>query len=65
MANDNPLTRVQSGKILAGVCTGIAVKYDLDPVLVRVFFVLGGLMGGPAILAYIVCLVVMPSDPNA
>ena len=48
---------------IAGVCAGIAEYFDIDPVIVRLAFVLFTLAGGVGILAYIVLAVVLPEEP--
>lgn len=58
------LMRRHEGKILGGVCTGIAAYFGVDPVLVRVGFVLAGILGGGAgIVIYLVMWLVMPMAP--
>jgi phage shock protein PspC (stress-responsive transcriptional regulator) len=55
------LTRRPEGKILGGVCTGIAAFTGTDPVLVRVGFVLAAILGGgTGVLIYLVMWLVMP-----
>ena len=54
------LRRSTSDRVLGGVCAGIADYYELDPVLVRVAFVLLAFLGGPVILLYIILLLVIP-----
>jgi phage shock protein PspC (stress-responsive transcriptional regulator) len=56
------LTRLREGKMLAGVCTGIARYFDVDPVLVRVGFAVGTLFSGAGFLLYIACWVLMPQE---
>jgi len=51
--------------MLAGVCTGIAKNLDVDPVLVRVGFILGAFANGVGILAYILLWVLVPQRPYA
>jgi len=59
------LTRRPEGKILGGVCTGLAAFTGVDPVLVRVGFVLAAILGGgTGVLAYIVLWLVMPMAPE-
>lgn len=53
------LTRPQGGKIIAGVCAGIADHYGWSRGTVRLLFVLFGLFGAGEI-AYIVLWIVMP-----
>lgn len=58
------LYRIEEGKILCGVCGGIAEYFNLDPVLVRLGFVLFTGMGGTALLVYLVGAVIMPSKSD-
>lgn len=62
MSNGKKLERSVSDKQVAGVCAGLARYFDLDPVLMRVIFVLLALAGGPGILIYIILWVVMPEE---
>jgi len=56
------LYRSMKDKMIAGVCSGLAVYFNLDPVLMRVIFVALALMGGPGILLYIILWIVMPEE---
>jgi len=60
----NPLTRTwyrsRDGKMLAGVCTGLAEQFGISVTILRLAFVLGTLIGGPGLIIYIVLWVVMP-----
>lgn len=58
------LYRSRKERILGGVCGGIAEYFGLDPVLVRVVAVLLILVGGGAILAYIVAWILIPEEPG-
>ncbi len=44
---------------IAGVCTGIAEYFDIDPVIVRLIFLVSIFWGG-GIIAYIVAWVIVP-----
>ncbi len=57
------LYKVEQGKMLAGVCAGVARYFGIDPTLVRVIWVLLSCAGGSGILAYIICALVMPQVP--
>lgn len=50
-------------KKLAGVCSGIANYFGIDPTIVRLIFALFTLFVGYGIMTYIVCCIMMPSDP--
>jgi phage shock protein C len=56
------LQRSTTNKMIAGVCGGLAVYFNLDPVLMRVIFVALALAGGPGVVLYIILWVVMPED---
>ncbi len=55
------LYRIYEGKMIAGVCTGLAAYFNIDVVVVRVVFILLTLLTqGAGIIAYIVLLVIVP-----
>jgi len=56
------LTRPRNGRIVAGVCAGLARRFDLSPTVVRVLFVLSMLLPGPQILIYAVLWLVLPGE---
>jgi phage shock protein PspC (stress-responsive transcriptional regulator) len=57
----NNFYRVNEGKMLAGVCTGLSYYFDLDVTLIRLLWVFGTLAsGGLGILAYIIAIIVFP-----
>ena len=51
-------------KMLAGVCSGIADYFDIDPTLVRLGWVLFSLLGGSGLLAYIIAAIIIPDAPK-
>jgi len=53
------LTRSETDKRLAGVCGGLAEYFGVDPILIRIAFVVLAVMG-PGILLYVVLWIVMP-----
>ena len=55
------LYRVEDGKMLCGVCGGIAEYFNVDPTLIRLGFALFCLAGGSGILAYIIAAMIMPT----
>jgi phage shock protein PspC (stress-responsive transcriptional regulator) len=58
------LYRSGNDKILGGVCGGIAEYLGVDPVLIRILWVLGTLAWGFGILLYIIFWIIMPRNPN-
>jgi len=47
-----------------GVCGGMAEYANMDPVLIRVLWVIFTLLGGSGILAYVICWIIIPENPN-
>jgi phage shock protein C len=54
------LTRSTSEKMLAGVCGGLGEYFIIDPVIVRLVFVLTTMTSGMGIPVYLVLAIVMP-----
>jgi phage shock protein PspC (stress-responsive transcriptional regulator)/two-component sensor histidine kinase len=60
-----PLRRSRSGAVLGGVCAGLGPRMGVDPLLLRVGFVIASVAGGIGIGLYAVCWAVIPADPDA
>jgi phage shock protein PspC (stress-responsive transcriptional regulator) len=52
--------RAAAGSTIAGVATGIGVRYKVDPTLVKVAFIVSALFGGAGILIYIAAWILLP-----
>ncbi len=52
--------RVEEDKVVDGVCGGIAEYFDIDPVIVRIIFLLSYLFTGVGVIAYIICALAFP-----
>ena len=61
--NEKKLYKSSTDKKLAGVCGGIAEYFNIDSTLVRLGWVLFGLLGGSGLLAYIIAAIIMPDRP--
>jgi phage shock protein C len=57
------LVRPRTGRMIAGVCQGVAATYGWDPTLVRVVFVLLACFSGVGLILYIVLWVAAPEEP--
>jgi phage shock protein PspC (stress-responsive transcriptional regulator) len=55
------LVRPRKGKIIAGVCAGLADRFGVSRGLVRLGFLVFGIVGAGEI-AYIIAWIVMPKD---
>jgi phage shock protein C len=49
--------------MIGGVCGGVAQYLNLDPTLVRLFFLLLLLIPGPGALIYIIMWAITPLEP--
>jgi phage shock protein C len=56
------LSRPRSGRVIAGVCAGLARRFGWDVSLVRVLAVLSILLPGPQVIIYLVMWLVIPQD---
>jgi phage shock protein C len=58
------LTRSETDKKIAGVAGGMAAYFGLDPTLVRVLWVIAGLMAW-GILAYVIFWIALPTGATS
>ena len=58
------LYRSKNEKIIAGVCGGIGKYFNVDPVLVRLLFVILAWAGGLGIMLYLVAWLITPLEPE-
>lgn len=54
------LYRSEKGKVIVGVCTGLAEHYNTDPILLRLIFILLSLVNGLGIIIYGLLWLVLP-----
>ncbi len=67
LAPQRPLsewTRKAHGRMIAGVCAGLAERFDVSVTVLRLAFVIGALFSGfgPALILYVVLWVIMPLE---
>ncbi len=62
---ENRLYRSRTNRMLGGVCAGLGDLVGIDPTLVRLAFVVVGLVGfaPQIILVYLIMLLVVPEEP--
>ena len=56
------LVRSRSERVVAGVCGGIGRYLGVDPVLLRIAFIILALANGLGVIAYVVCWVAIPEE---
>ncbi len=60
--NEKRLVRVEEGKMIAGVCTGLAQYLGVDVTIVRLLFALLTLFVGGGVLLYLILWLIMPME---
>ncbi len=56
------LTRPRSGGWIAGVCAGLARRFGVPALLVRIAVVLSLFLPGPQVLGYVALWILMPRE---
>jgi phage shock protein C len=62
--NGTTLARPREGRLIAGVCAGLARRFGWNVTVVRVLAVLSFVLPGSQLLVYAICWAVIPSDPQ-
>ncbi|MCP5096519.1 MAG: PspC domain-containing protein [Chloroflexi bacterium] len=62
MSNNRQIVRSQEDRMVWGVASGIAEYLNIDPVIVRLIFVLLALTGGHGILIYLILGIIIPES---
>ena len=58
------LYRPRDDRIIAGVCSGIARRFNLDPTIVRIMWVVATFVTFPmAPIAYVILAALIPQEP--
>ncbi len=57
-----PLRRSRSGALIGGVCAGLGRRLGVDPLLLRVGFLVASLAGGIGIALYLLCWALIPAE---
>jgi phage shock protein C len=59
------LYRARQGRVIAGVCAGLAAYFGIDPNLTRLVFIILTLFGFVGILLYLGAWVVIPEEGDS
>ena len=57
------LYRSKTNRQVAGVCGGLAERFNVDPTLMRVLFIVLAIFGGAGIVLYIAMWIIVPKEP--
>lgn len=58
------LVRSTNDRKIAGVCAGLADYFDIDPIIIRVLWIVAVLCAGSGLLAYIILWIAVPEGPT-
>ncbi|MEU2760116.1 MULTISPECIES: PspC domain-containing protein [unclassified Streptomyces] len=60
-----PLVRPREGRMIGGVCAGLARRFGMSAGTMRVIFVVSCLLPGPQFLLYLALWALLPSEKSA
>ncbi len=63
MEKTNRLYRSTTSRVFGGVAGGIADYFDVDPIIIRMLFLVIALAGGGGVLVYIILWIAIPPRP--
>ncbi|MER7759933.1 PspC domain-containing protein [Streptomyces sp. NPDC097619] len=59
------LTRPRDGRMIGGVCAGLARRFGISAKMMRIIFLVSCLLPGPQFLIYLALWVLLPEDRTA
>ncbi len=62
--NEKRLVRVEEGRMIAGVCTGLARYLGVDTTIVRIIFALLALFAMGGLVIYLILWLLMPMESS-
>jgi phage shock protein C len=65
VAEIKKIYRSLDDRVFFGVAGGMGEYFTVDPIIVRLIFILLALWGGSGLLLYIICAIVIPEIPKA
>jgi phage shock protein PspC (stress-responsive transcriptional regulator) len=58
------LYRCDKDKVISGICAGIGEYFEVDPVIIRLLWVIGTILSmGAGLLAYLIAYLIIPQEP--
>jgi phage shock protein C len=58
------LYRLRKNRVIAGICSGLAEYFDIDPIIVRLITLILVLSFGAGLIVYIIAWIVVPEEPD-
>lgn len=56
------IKRSREDKLIGGVCGGLGNHFDVDPIIFRIFFLLGAFSAFPSTTMYILMWILLPKE---
>ena len=63
MEKNKRLYRSAKNKVFGGVAGGIAEYFDIDPIIIRLLFVIIAFAGGGGVIVYLILWIALPLEP--
>lgn len=63
MEKNKRLYRSSKSKVFGGVAGGIAEYFDIDPIIIRILFLVIALAGGGGAIVYLIMWIAIPLEP--
>ena len=60
--NIKKLYRSKTNRVIFGVCGGLGEYFEIDPLIVRILFIVLSLAHGAGVIAYIILAILVPED---
>jgi phage shock protein C len=61
---EKKLYRSRAARVLGGVCGGLADYFNVDVTIIRVAWAIASLCFGTGVLAYVICVFLIPPEPE-
>ncbi len=58
------LYKSRDNKVIDGVCGGLGEYFEIDPIIIRLLWVVAVFVGGTGIFAYIIAMIIIPEAPR-
>ena len=63
MEKNKRLYRSAKSKVFGGIAGGIAEYFDIDPIIIRLLFVIIAFAGGGGVIVYLILWIALPLEP--
>jgi phage shock protein C len=62
MSNIKKFYRSKNNRVIFGVCGGLGEYFEIDPLIVRILFIILSLVNGIGVIAYLILAIIVPED---